>query len=139
MEIVERVIEKMALSGLESRLVDTLSGGERRRVAVATILAQQPQLYLLDEPEAHLDPRHQKAALAAVVADALQREGGVVMALHDINLAIRHCTHLLLRYGGGEVEQGALSEMVTLERVERLYETGMRRIEEGGQIAYLVR
>ena len=137
---VQRAIQTMELSTLESRRVDTLSGGERRRVAIATILAQQPQLYLLDEPEAHLDPKHQKSIFEQMSQVITQQpRAAMVMALHDINLALYRCTHLLLLFGDGVVEQGRVSEMATPERIERLYGTPMRAVETEGQIAYLAR
>ncbi len=135
LRIAQRCIAQVGLAELEQRTINTLSGGERRRVAIATLLAQQPQLYLLDEPEAHLDPRHQKEIFREVVAQGQQ--AGLVMALHDINLAIHHCTHLLLLMGDGEVAQGTVSEMVTPQRVEQLYGTRMTRIEQEGRVAYL--
>ncbi|HIJ23958.1 MAG: ABC transporter ATP-binding protein [Gammaproteobacteria bacterium] len=136
-KIAEQVIVAMGLSGMELRTVDTLSGGERRRVALATILAQQPRLYLLDEPEAHLDPKHQKVIFNKVVEQARTQQAALVMALHDINLAIHHCTHLLMLLKGGEAVQGEVKEMVSQQQIEQLYGTEMVRIEQNGQIAYL--
>ena len=136
-EIAQNCIERVGLQGMEQRILDTLSGGERRRAAIATLLAQQPQLYLLDEPEAHLDPSHQKAIFREVVMQVQSQPAGLVMALHDINLAIHHCTHLLLLMGDGVVEQGCTADMVTPQRVERLYGTAMTHIQQEGQSAYL--
>lgn len=135
--IVEQVMDEMGLSAMRERLVDTLSGGERRRVAMATLLAQQPQLYLLDEPEAHLDPAHQKEIFARVKQQVVGQEAALVMVLHDINLAIHHCTHLLMLMGDGQVEQGTVEVMATAKRVERLYSTTMQRVESEGRVAYL--
>ncbi len=137
LDIVQQIMVQMGLSGMEGRLVDTLSGGERRRVAIATLLAQQPKLYLLDEPEAHLDPRYQQEILTHVVQETAERRAALVMVLHDINLAIHHCTHLLMLMGDGIVEQGDVETMISTDRVGRLYGTEMTRIEEGGRIAYL--
>lgn len=136
-QIALRAIAAMELSGLEQRTVDTLSGGERRRVAIATILAQQPQLYLLDEPEAHLDPRHQQVIFEQVVQQIRTQQGAGVMALHDINLAVQRCSHLLLLFGSGEVEQGTVVEMASAAHIERLYGTRMVQIEQEGRVAWL--
>ena len=67
----------------------------------------------------------------------MEQEAAVVMVLHDINLAIHHCTHLLMLMRDGDVEHGTVEGMATPERVEQLYGTAMRRIEEEGRIAYL--
>jgi iron complex transport system ATP-binding protein len=62
-QIVRRALAAVDLTGFEQRDIQTLSGGERQRVAIATLLAQAPQLYLLDEPIAYLDLKHQIAML----------------------------------------------------------------------------
>ena len=136
-EIVEQALQRMELDGLQQRTVDTLSGGERRRVAIATILAQQPQLYLLDEPEAHLDPSHQQKIFQQMVQQIRQQSAAGVMALHDLNLAIQRCTHLLMLFGEGEVEQGTVEEMATQSMIERLYGTEMVEIRQEGRVAWL--
>ncbi len=135
-EIVQRAIDQVGLKGMERRMIDTLSGGERRRVAIATLVAQHPRLYLLDEPEAHLDPHHQQAIISRMVAQS-RRQSAVVMALHDINLALNYCTHLMMMFGNGTIEQGTVNEMGRQERVERLYGVPMVRLEQEGRVAYL--
>jgi iron complex transport system ATP-binding protein len=138
-EIAWQALQQMELNGLEGRGVETLSGGERRRVAIATILAQRPRLYLLDEPEAHLDPSHQQRIFQELSAQIRQQPAAGVMALHDINLAIDRCSHLLLLLGDGRVEQGRVEEMATRTMVEQLYGTEMVEIQQGGRTAFLLR
>jgi iron complex transport system ATP-binding protein len=75
----------MDLDGLDAREVATLSGGERRRLAIATVLAQDPQVFLLDEPIQQLDPQHQLDVLAPLPATR-GRWRSVVMTLHDAGL-----------------------------------------------------
>lgn len=135
--IARRVLEEMGLVGMEERKINTLSGGERRRVAIAAVLAQQPQLFLLDEPEAHLDPKHQRAIFHRVTEAVHNGSRALIMALHDINLAIHYCSHLLLMLDDGEIRMGRVEEIVTRSQVEELYGTAMARIEEAGRIAYL--
>ncbi len=134
--ITERVLGEMGLAGMEERKINTLSGGERRRVAIATVLAQQPQLFLLDEPEAHLDPKHQREIFHRVTK-TVDGSCALVMALHDINLAIHYCSHLLLMLESGEIRMGRVEEIITQSQVEELYGTAMARVEEGGRVAYL--
>lgn len=89
-----------------------LSGGERQRVALATLLVQAPQLYLLDEPASHQDVAAQQMLMRvlrelAVVPSADQPGRAVIASMHDINLAARFATHILLigaqRYWSGPV------------------------------------
>lgn len=72
----------------------TLSGGERQRVALATLLAQEPELMLLDEPTAHQDVA-QQLLMMRLVRD-LSNDHAVVVTCHDINLVARFATHVLV-------------------------------------------
>jgi hypothetical protein len=101
--------------------VQTLSGGERQRLAIATLLAQAPQLYLLDEPLAHLDLNHQIATLELFSALAREREIACVMVLHEPGLAVRFCSHALLLFGDGSTQQGGCDEVISSESLSRLY------------------
>jgi iron complex transport system ATP-binding protein len=77
----------MDLAALEARDVTTLSGGERQRTAIAALLAQDPQVLLLDEPIAHLDLHHQVVVLDHLARLARERDKAVLLSLHDPNLA----------------------------------------------------
>ncbi len=118
--IAERALARLELAGLEHRLVSTLSGGERQRLAVATVLTQQPQLWLADEPTNHLDLRHQVAVMD-LLADQARAGCSIVLCLHDINLAARWCTHILLLYPDGSACWGPTGRMLVTEALEQLY------------------
>jgi iron complex transport system ATP-binding protein len=109
------------LGGLEQRLISTLSGGERRRVALATVLAQDPALYLLDEPVNHLDLHQQIAALELLGARVREDGKTVMMSVHDVNLAARYCDHVLLLFGDGTLIQGPTGTVLNRTSLERLY------------------
>jgi iron complex transport system ATP-binding protein len=106
---------------MEDRNVSTLSGGERRRLGIATLLTQDPDLLLLDEPTNHLDIHHQIHILDLLQDKIQSREQALLLVLHDLNLATRYCTHFLLLYGNGETAQGTADEVLTQTRLERLY------------------
>lgn len=94
----------------ERKDVLTLSGGERQRVALATLLAQAPQLLLLDEPTAHQDAAAQLAVMGLVRRLAAPGTGrAAIAACHDINLVARHATHVLAladgRHWCGQAEE----------------------------------
>lgn len=93
-------LARFGLSGFEHRDVRTLSGGERRRAALAALLVQDTPLALLDEPSSHLDVAQQAAALDVFVTLARERNRAVVMVLHDLHLATRFCDHAIAIGGG---------------------------------------
>jgi iron complex transport system ATP-binding protein len=93
-------LSAMNLGSFEERLVATLSGGERRRLALARLLTQDPDVLLLDEPVNHLDPRHQIDTLEHISALAVSGRG-VIMTLHDPSLAMRFGSHALLLFNDG--------------------------------------
>lgn len=125
--VARTALTAVGLDGLTGRDVLTLSGGERRRLAIAQVLTQEPQVYLLDEPTNHLDPQHQLDALQLFrqKADA----GAIVMAsLHDVNLAVRYADRCLLLYGDGRWDLGITDEILDCERLSRLYSTPMEAV-----------
>lgn len=136
LRIARAALERVGLAALAQRDCATLSGGERRGVALATLLAQEPQLYLLDEPTHHLDPHHQIALL-----DLLAQECGAgkaaLMSLHDPNLAARYCSRVLMLFGDGAAEQGRSEDMLTADALSNLYRHPMRCIESGAGRCFL--
>jgi len=126
------------LAGFEDREVDTLSGGERRRLAAATVMVQDPQVFLLDEPTDGLDPRHAAQSLAAfrALADAGR---AVVVALHDVNEASRVADRVLLLFGDGQTLLGPAAEVLEAGLLERLYGIPLAAIEHGGRRHFLAR
>jgi len=126
--IAHEALDAVDLAGLSARDVLTLSGGERRRLAIAQILTQQPAIYLLDEPTNHLDPQHQLDALQLFRSRA--DAGAVVIAsLHDVNLAVRFADRCLLLYGDGRWEAGSTADILDSERLTELYSTPMEAID----------
>ena len=112
---------------MDMRLIETLSGGERRRLAIATVLVQDPDNLLLDEPINHLDPHHQLGVLKLLRARA-DTGKAVALSLHDANLARRFCDTALLLFGDGEWQTGPAGEVLTAENLSRLYRTEVRAI-----------
>jgi len=106
---------------LTHRPVTQLSGGERQRVLIARALAQQPRLLLLDEPTAHLDMAHQQEIMRLLASLAAQAKIGILAALHDLNLAARHCQRIVLMHRGQVAAQGSVSGVLTEENLRRVY------------------
>ncbi len=118
--IAHRALAEVGLARFAARDCASLSGGERRRVALATLLTQAPKLYFLDEPTNHLDPRHQ-ILLADCLCARAARGATVVMTLHDPNLAARYCSHAILLMGGGEVLHGTADTVLNAANLSRMY------------------
>jgi iron complex transport system ATP-binding protein len=129
--IARDALTAVALEDLGERDVDTLSGGERRRVALATLLAQNPDVLLLDEPINHLDPHHQLDVLKLLRGQAAAGRT-VVMSLHDAGLAARFSDHALLLFGDGEWLSGPTSEVLTPATMTKLYGVAVREIAWAG-------
>ena len=137
LRLVHQRLSQVGLAAMAARQVSTLSGGERQRLAVATLLAQQPSLSLLDEPVSHLDVKHQIEVLDLVTTELREKERAVVMVLHDVNLAARYCDHLLLLYPGGEAWHGETEEVLDVQRLSRLYGHPMTTLEGPRGAVYL--
>lgn len=131
------VLAAVELLHAEQRQVNTLSGGERRRLALATLLLQAPRLQLLDEPANHLDLRHQLSLLELLRRRAVAAGGALLLSLHDLNLAARFCDHLLLLFGDGETLAAPVAEALTPDNLHRLYGHPVRIIESGGRRAFV--
>ncbi|GEK47387.1 ABC transporter ATP-binding protein [Bisbaumannia pacifica] len=120
LRLAEAALERLDLTHLAERLVGTLSGGERQRLAIATVLTQAPALWLADEPTNHLDLHHQTEVMA-LLAEEASAGRAVMMCLHDLNLAARWCSHLLLLYPDGEACWGSAETMLVPAALEALY------------------
>ena len=109
---VDAALARLDLLPFRERKATELSGGEQARVLLARVLAQETPLILADEPIAGLDPAHQIATME--VFRGLAREGrAVVVALHDLGLAARYCTRLLLMDRGRLVADGTPRDVLT--------------------------
>ena len=127
-QVAMQALKSVGLEGFATRDVLTLSGGERRRLAIAQILTQAPDVYLLDEPTNHLDPQHQLEALQLFRDQA--DDGAVVIAnLHDVNLGVRYADRCLLLYGNGAWDLGRTADILDSERLSALYGTPMEALD----------
>ena len=135
--IAERQIEAMHLGNLGGRAYASLSGGERQRARAAALFAQQPVIYLLDEPLQHLDLPHQVALLERLSFEARDRGAIVVMTLHDLLFAARYCGRFLLLFGDGRFSVGSADEALTAENLENLYGFPLTPVQAGGERLFL--
>ena len=118
---VEAALAQTDLALLGERLVDSLSGGERQRAWLAMMLAQDTRCLLLDEPTSALDIAHQVDMLALVHKLSRERGIGVVIVLHDINMAARYCDEIIAMGSGRIVARGTPAEILDSDSLARIY------------------
>src|ERR1700733_12559595 len=130
--IASDALAAVGLAGYEERDVLTLSGGERRRAALAAVLAQTPRIFLLDEPTNQLDPNHQLEALELLRKRA-DAGAAVIVTLHDPNLAERFADHALLIGKGGDWQCGLVGDILSPQHLSTLYDTRFEAAEIRGR------
>jgi len=134
--LARAALAAVELGDFATRRTDTLSGGEQRRVAVAALLAQQPQLFLLDEPTNHLDPHHQLAVLG--LFRSLASAGRtVITTLHDPTLAARFADRVLLLPGDGRWSLGPVATTLTAAALSELYVAPMIELRDGARRVFV--
>lgn len=99
---VGEALAQVGLEGLEERVPFHLSGGEKRRVALAGVLAMRPQILLLDEPSIHLDPRGRRELIRLLNG----LSGTRIIAAHDLEMILETCDRVLLLDKGHLVADG---------------------------------
>jgi iron complex transport system ATP-binding protein len=123
LKIAREALERFDLLALAGRAINEISGGERRRVFLARVLAQQPQVALLDEPTAFLDLKHVAEIFSCLAQLRAQHSMSVVATLHDLNAAALYADRVLLLKDGKAVGCGAAEEVLTRDNLRLVYET----------------
>lgn len=119
---IDKALTATGVTDLASRKVDALSGGQRQRVWISLVLAQETPLLLLDEPTTFLDITHQLGILN--LCRNLHNTGDytLVAVLHDLNLAFRYASHLIVMKDGAVVAEGRPGDIVTAELIGEVYQ-----------------
>ena len=133
-DIIASALQVMDLDSYSNKNIQHLSGGEKRRLAIAAVLAQTPDVYLLDEPTNHLDVHYQVKTLQHFHHLAKTDSAAIVMSLHDVNLAQQYCSHILMLFNDGSILQGTMSDIMTRENLSRLYCHPMLILNDGKNV-----
>jgi iron complex transport system ATP-binding protein len=128
-------LEQVDLQDLAARDVATLSGGERQRTAIASLLAQDPLLYLLDEPLSHLDLHHQHAVMQLLRRRVDDARRAVVASVHDLSMAARFATHALVFTGGAACVAGPAATVLDETTLSSAFGHRVRRLVDGDTVA----
>lgn len=124
-ENVDRVLELVGMSHLSRRPIGHLSGGEYQRAAIARALVQQPEIFLLDEPTASVDPQAQREILRLIQLIHSQYHMTTLFVTHDLETLPSICQRLVLMREGQIWKEGSPGEMLGKEVLRQLYETGV--------------
>ena len=131
-ELTLQALTKVELEKKDTQNVQTLSGGERKRLAIARALTQNPEIYLWDEPTNHLDPAHQQQTTNLILELKKQNKTQII-ALHDVNHAARIATHILYLMDDGQWCYGTAEKMLSLEALQAVYDTEFKSFDQSGQ------
>lgn len=126
--VVDQAMADVGVTDLAQRRFNELSGGERARVSLARVLAQQTDLLLLDEPTAALDLNHQDRVMQLVRSRATDSRG-VVVVLHDLSLAAAYADRVALITRGEIHAIGTPRDVLSAERLSDIYGVPLRVME----------
>ncbi len=118
---VEEALEMMDLMIHTNRAITELSGGEIQRVYLAQVLAQDPDILILDEPNNHLDLNFQKQLYELLNKWRQVKERAIITVTHDLLVARRFGSHGLLLQGDSWTSQGKMSEVIQKENLQKAY------------------
>ena len=120
------ILEQLGIAHLALHFLDQLSGGQRQLVGLAQSLIRRPELLLLDEPLSALDLNYQFHVMNLVRRETRLRNMVTVVVVHDINIALRHCEHVLMLKAGKRVTSGYPEKVITTESLAEVYNVQAR-------------
>ena len=119
--LTERVFDRLNIRHIAFQPLSRMSGGQRQMVGLAQIIVREPDIMLLDEPTSALDLRWQLGVLDVVRTLVKDKQGLALIALHDINLALRFCDQIILFAPSGLLATGTPREVITAEHLREAY------------------
>ena len=128
--VADEVLELVGMEHLAHRPIGHLSGGEQQRVAIARCLAQEPELFLLDEPTASLDWKAQTEILELVKQVHDSRHLTTLFVTHDLDALPHTCDRVVLMKDGLIVGDGSPDQLISTESLSHLYNMPATVVEE---------
>lgn len=119
-QIVRQALQLTEAETLAARTVQTLSGGEKARIAFARVLAQETRIIMLDEPTAAMDIRYQEQLMSTVRERARQGATAIVV-LHDLSLAAAYADRIVLLHDGAIKAVGSAEQVLTAQNLQLVY------------------
>jgi phosphonate transport system ATP-binding protein len=129
-----KLLDRVGLEGYQNTRADALSGGQRQRVGIARALMQRPDLLLVDEPTASLDPKTSRQIMRLLVELAHERGTPALVNIHDVALAQNHADRIVGLSGGVVIFDGP-PQALTHQALTDIYgeedwSTTIRKVEE---------
>lgn len=124
--LIDEVMEQLNITSIAFRDLGTLSGGQRQLVSIAQTLVREPEILLMDEPTSALDLHRQVEVLAFMQTEARRRGMIVLIAIHDLNQALRFADKALVIADGRMRDCGPSDEVITVPMLREIYKVDAR-------------
>lgn len=118
---VEKAIKRTDIKHLKEKRADRISGGERQKVYLAMVLAQQTRIMAFDEPATYLDAEHKKEVYEALKSLKRHEKKTVIAAMHDITEAVEMADNILFLDGGRLIFSGTAEACVNSGLIEKIF------------------
>ncbi|MCC3750004.1 MAG: ABC transporter ATP-binding protein [Halorhodospira halophila] len=125
----EAVLERLGMADLAQAPLTEISGGQRQKAAIARALVRQTPFLLLDEPTNHLDMKHKRDAIEILTACAREQGQGVLVVLHDINIAVQLADRIVLLRDGRVMADGPPQAVIDTPTIRAAYDVDVRVVE----------
>ena len=126
LEIITQALGDMELTSLAKKSIMALSGGELRKVELATILAQDSDVMLLDEPLNHLDLAFRYKLMQKL--KELSQKKAIIMVTHDIQYVQQYCSHIIMFCGESKVLSGKIKDVLTEKNLTKMLGTELPKL-----------
>ncbi|MDR3256159.1 MAG: ABC transporter ATP-binding protein [Endomicrobium sp.] len=121
--VTKKVMDFLNITDFLERKINELSDGEKQKVLIAQVLAQETDIIVFDEPISHLDIGNQNDILE-ILRDLNEKYNKtIILTLHDLNIAGEFCNKLALMENGSIYRQGTPEEVLNYKDIERVYNT----------------
>ena len=131
-EIVSNLINKFSLQDVALKNVNSLSGGERQKVAIARLLAGETRILLFDEPTSNLDIKNQFEVMNEIKKLSKEEKLTIIVTMHDMNLAIRYGTTFVL-LKDGKIAKSGDENIITKETIKDIFDIDVNILDINGQ------
>jgi len=135
---INNALELVGISHLKNKSINSISGGEAQRAFIARAIAQEPELILLDEPNAHLDLEHQLSIFNLLKKLNNEEQLTIIMVSHDLNLAGCYSKRIVLMKSGNIFLDDEKSKVLTRDNISKVFRVNSKIYNEGNNINVVI-